>query len=501
MSLDETLFRVWIESVEDFAIFMVDPDGKVATWNVGAERILGYRADEILGRPFACIFTPEDRQAGVPGQEIAEARAEEHGWDDRWLLRKGGTRFWASGLLTPMRAEDRTLVGFVKVLRDQTERKLLEEELRRRADDLMEADRRKNEFLAMLAHELRNPLAPILNSLYVLRQCEFEDSVVLQSRAMIERQVNHLKHLVDDLIDVARVTSGKIQLRHERVTLLDVVNRAIEDVASRIAERQHRLTTILAPEPIWLVADPNRLEQVLTNLLTNAAKYTEPGGQIWLATQRADDQAEIRVRDNGIGIAPELLPRIFDLFTQADGSLDRTQGGLGIGLTLTRTLVEMHGGTIVATSAGLGRGSEFVVRLPLAGEPTPDAAQPGASAAARGDHRPLRVLVVDDNVDAARSLSLFLKRSGHEAMFAHDGVKALEAVDAFAPDVVLLDIGLPGMNGYEVARNIRGKTAATLIGMSGYNREDGAQVPVFDHYLVKPVNPDALLALLARPGP
>jgi PAS domain S-box-containing protein len=497
MSLDEVLFRVWIETVKDFAIFGVESDGRVSSWNVGAERILGYSEAEIVGRPFADLFTPEDQDNDVPRQEIEQARAEEHGWDDRWMVRKDQSRFWASGLLTPLRAEDGTPRGFVKVLRDQTERKMLEDELRRRAAELLEADRRKNEFLAMLSHELRNPLAPIFNSLYVLKQSESDDEAVNQSRAMIERQVTHLKRLVDDLMDVARVTSGKVQLRIERVLLGDIVARAIESVSSRVSERQHSLTTVLAPEPIWLDADPTRIEQVVTNLLTNAAKYTEPGGRISLNLQEVDGESEIQVQDNGIGIDPGLLPRLFDLFTQADTSLDRTQGGLGIGLTLTRTLVEMHGGTIVAMSEGLNKGSLFTVRLPLASEPAPVETPARPDAAADRNRRPHRVLVVDDNVDAARSLSLFLKRAGHETVFVHDGVKALEVVESFRPDAVFLDIGLPGMNGYDVARAMRAKTTATLIAMSGYTRDEDAQGHDFDDYLIKPVNPDDLLDMLA----
>jgi PAS domain S-box-containing protein len=500
MSHDEALFRVWIESVRDFAIFMVAPDGAVSSWNVGAEHILGYREDEILGQSYSRIFTPEDQAGGVPAQEMQEARTAEHGWDDRWLVRKDGSRFWAGGLLTPLWAEDGTLRSFVKVLRDNTERKLLEDELRRRAEELMEADRRRNEFLAMLSHELRNPLAPILNSLYVLRQSEGDDPVVVQSQSMIERQVAHLKQLVDDLIDVARVTSGKIQLRKERVKLGDLVSRAVENVAPTVAERQHTLTTEAAPVPLWLEADPTRLEQVFTNLLTNAAKYTEPGGQLWLNIGRVNDEAEVRVRDNGIGIDPALLPRIFDLFTQADHSLDRTQGGLGIGLTLTRTLIEMHGGTIVAVSAGLGQGSEFVVRLPLASGPASGEAPGGGGEPVGNVPRPRRVLVVDDNVDAARSLSVLLRRAGHETQAAHDGQAAMEAVEAFRPDVILLDIGLPGMNGYDVAHSLKGRTSAFLAAVSGYAPKEDDREVVFDRYLVKPVNPDAILGLIAESG-
>jgi PAS domain S-box-containing protein len=495
---NEDLFRVWLETVKDFAIFMVATDGTVASWNVGAERIFGYSEAEILGRSFECIFTPEDRRNGVPAQEIQEARAEGHGWDDRWQVRKDGTRFWASGLLTPLRTENGALRGFVKVLRNNTERKLLEDELRRRARELLEADRRKNEFLAMLSHELRNPLAPILNSIHVLRQSESQDDAIVQSSTTIERQVIHLKRLVDDLIDVARVTSGKIQIRKDLVRLGEILDRAIEDIEPTLTERQHELTVSIAPEPIWVEADPTRLEQILVNLLSNAAKYTEPGGHIALLAQVVDEEAEIRVSDDGIGIDPGLLPNVFNLFTQADDSLDRAQGGLGIGLTLTKTLVEMHGGTIVAVSDGLGKGSAFVVRLPVTTAPESEPTIARADKSVKAPHRSRRVLVVDDNIDAAASLSLFLRRAGHVVEVAHEGATALKAAQVFAPDFVLLDIGLPGMNGYDVARALRGLTPAKLIAMSGYTQEDDTQGSVFNEYLVKPVNPDTLLTLLAE---
>ncbi len=505
MSLEETLFHVWVDTVKDFAIFMVDLEGRVSSWNVGAERILGYASAEILGQPFDRLFTLEDQQNHVPAQELQEAHAEDHGWDDRWMLRKDNSRFWASGLLTPLRGEDGSVRGYVKVLRDNTERKMMEDELRRHAEALQEADRRKNEFLAMLSHELRNPLAPILNSLYVMRQAGSHDPAVVRSHATIERQVGHLKQLVDDLVDVARVTSGKILLRKEKVWLGDLVSRSVEDIGHQIVDRQQTLMVLPAAEPIWIDADATRLEQVFINLLSNASKYTEPGGHIWLNTQKVDGMAEIRVQDDGIGIDGKLLPRIFDLFTQADASLDRSQGGLGIGLTLARTLVEMHEGTISAESEGTGKGSVFVIRLPVvdSSESDHNAGDEGQNGESGESRATLRILVVDDNVDAARSLSLFLSRAGHTTEVAHDGRAGLTAADSFDPDAVLLDIGLPGMNGFEVAQLLRESRAVTLIAMSGYAKDDDPRRATFDHYLVKPVNPEDLLALLngLRPNP
>jgi CheY-like chemotaxis protein/two-component sensor histidine kinase len=372
-----------------------------------------------------------------------------------------------------------------------------------------EADRRKDEFLAMLAHELRNPIAPILNALHLLRE-EDGGPAAEQAHEVAERQVRHLARLVDDLLDVSRINSGKIHLRKVRVELGEAVARAVETARPLIAARRHELSVSLPDEPIPLEADAARLEQVLANLLNNAAKYTETGGRIAIEAHREGEAAVVRVRDNGIGIAPELLPRIFDLFTQADRSLDRSQGGLGIGLTLVRSLVEMHGGRITAASAGVGKGSEFVVRLPL-GSPealdeTEGTGHPGPPLESV-EARPKRVLVVEDNIDGARLMVRLLQSRGHQIRVAHDGPSALEAAREQRPDVVLLDIGLPGMDGYQVAEQLRemeGMERALLVALTGYGQDEDRQrshEAGIDLHMIKPVDPEALIKLVASDRP
>jgi PAS domain S-box-containing protein len=497
MTDTEALLRAWIDSVKDYAIFLVDTGGNVSSWNEGAERILGYRESEILGEPCAVLFTPEDIDRGIPEKEIGEALRTGRASDDRWHVRKNGSRFWASGILTRVEDADGAFRGFVKALRDLTERKHVEDELRRQAEALQQADRRKNEFLAMLSHELRNPLAPILNSTYVLRQqIRSDDPIVEQARATIERQVTHLKRMVDDLLDVSRVAMHKVHLRKERVDLSEVIRRAVEDVATSVAERRHDLSVSLDPEPILLEADPTRLEQIVVNLLANAVKYTEPGGSIWLSTRREGAGVVIRVRDTGIGLEPAMRLRIFDLFVQANQAPERAQGGLGIGLSLTRSLVEMHDGRIEAHSEGLGKGSEFLVRLPILPPKPPADAAAGADPS-RAKPPPMRLILIEDNADAARTLGLLLQWAGHEVHIAHDGRTGIELVRESQPDVVLLDIGLPGMNGFEVARALRCITPARLVAMTGYARDPSA-CDDLDDYLVKPVNPDDLIRLLAK---
>jgi len=373
---------------------------------------------------------------------------------------------------------------------------------------IREADHHKGEFLAMLAHELRNPLAPILNALYILRLDGVDPESAGQARAVAEQQVRHLARLVDDLLDVSRISSGKIQLRTDVIDLRDAVGRSVETARPHIEGSRHELSVSVPEGPLWLHADSARLEQVLANLLNNAAKYTEPGGAIELVAAREGDDAVVRVRDSGIGIAPELLPRVFDLFTQADRSLDRSQGGLGIGLTLVRRLVELHGGSVSASSRGLGRGSEFVVRVPIGAAPgaTEEAggAAPDAATFPATDARPKRVLVVDDNIQGAMILARVLKSCGHETEVAHDGPTALEIASARPLDVVLLDIGLPGMDGYEVARRLRkvdGMDRVLLVALTGYGQEEDrerSRQAGLDLHLVKPIDPHTLTLVLAR---
>ena len=373
--------------------------------------------------------------------------------------------------------------------------------LRRKQDELSDLHHRKDEFLAMLSHELRNPLAAILNGVHLLRIEKNENQLQQQARSIIERQVAQLTHLVDDLMEVSRITSGRVHLRLDRVVVSDIVERAVETARPLMNQRRHELAVSQAPQAIWLNADAVRLQQVLVNLLTNAAKYTADGGHIWLSVLQEGDECVLRLRDTGVGISPELLPRIFDLFTQAEQSLDRSQGGLGIGLALVHRLVEMHQGSVEVHSA-LGHGSEFVVRLPVLLNPAlPPPAISKPTAEPTGPS--LRVLVVDDNVDTAQSLEILLKMSGHDVRTAHTGPNALEATLDYRPNVVLLDIGLPGLNGYEVAKRIRQQPVLlhiVLVAMTGYGQETDRQLSHesgFDHHLVKPADFGKVQQILA----
>jgi signal transduction histidine kinase/DNA-binding response OmpR family regulator len=373
--------------------------------------------------------------------------------------------------------------------------------------DIQDANRRKNEFLSMLAHELRNPLAPIRNATEILRRQGPHEATLDWAREVIDRNVHQLSRLVDDLLDVSRITRGKIRLQREPVEMAAVVAQAVEISQPLIHGRKHQLAVALPPEPVWVNGDSTRLAQVLANLLNNAAKYTDEGGRIWLTLERAGGEVVVRVRDTGVGIPPEMLGSVFDLFTQVDRSLDRSQGGLGIGLTLVRRLVEMHGGSVAAYSGGPNQGSEFVVRLPaLAAPPPPRPSENGSRREPVVKSARRRVLVVDDNVDAAEGMALLLRLSGHEVRTAHDGPSALGAVDAFRPELVLLDIGLPRMDGYEVARRLRARpelAALRLVAITGYGQEEDRQrckEAGFDQHLVKPVDPQVLQQLLGS-GP
>lgn len=370
--------------------------------------------------------------------------------------------------------------------------------------DIQEADHRKDEFLAMLAHELRNPLAPIRTGLDLLGLGGADPDVVEPMR----RQVVHLARLVDDLLDVARITRGTIDLRMQEVDVKKIVAGAVETSRPLVEAHGHDLSVSLPPEPLRVKGDPVRLTQVVTNLLNNAAKYTPDRGSVSVSAETEGDEVVLRVCDTGSGIAPEMLPRVFDLFVQADRSLDRAQGGLGIGLTLVRRLVEMHGGTVQALSEGLGMGSELVVRMPvLAAEQTEarePATEPEEDMTPEVESTGRRVLVVDDNADAAGTLAMLLKLGGHEVRVAHDGHAALEAAGSFAPEIVLLDIGLPGLDGYEVAKRMRSRpetAAALLVAVSGYGQEEDrrrSREAGFDHHLIKPVDFQVLRDVLSR---
>lgn len=385
------------------------------------------------------------------------------------------------------------------VFNDISERREFERKLKEQADVLVDLHRRKDEFLAMLSHELRSPLAPISNALQLLRMQKHEHPQQRHASEIIERQMGQLKHLIDDLLEVSRITSGRVQLRTERTSLGGIVKRAIETANPLMQSRGHSLLCSLPSEAVCVQADPARLEQVVVNLLTNAGKYTDDGGQIWVTVTQEGLIAVLQVRDTGVGIAAELLPHIFDLFTQADRSLDRSQGGLGIGLCLVKRLVELHGGSVEVSSA-LGKGSEFTVRLPVS-EAAAATETPALVEVATVKN--CKVLVVDDNLDGAESLSQLLKLFGHEVVIAHDGLSALELAAQVQPDVVLLDIGLPGLSGWEVAVRMRALPLlkdVVLVALTGYGQETdrarSAQAG-FNHHLVKPADFDTVQNILA----
>jgi two-component system CheB/CheR fusion protein len=483
------------------------PEPGSLRWSNEIYRIFGYEpgAVEPSAELFFGAIHPEDRDA-IRAASAAGLRLGQPFEKEYRLVRPDGTvRSLHSWTHFEQGADGkRRLIG---TCQDVTQRKRAEQERERALQGLRDADRRKDEFLAMLAHELRNPLAPILNAVEVLDHADAADQELTSTfRTVIARQVEHMKRLLDDLLDVSRVSQGKIQLRKQPVELGALLLQAVEVSRPMIVEKRQQLSMTLAHGPLPLEADPTRLVQVFANIVNNAAKYTDSGGHIWLSVGTEGGQAVVRVRDDGMGMSPELLSRAFDLFVQETRSLDRAQGGLGIGLTMVRTLVKLHGGSVHASSDGPGRGSELVVRLPLTPgakvSAPPREASSGGGAAAGPAAAPLRVLVVDDNVDAARALGHLLKLLGHEVALAHDGPAALAAAAATPPDLVLLDIGLPGMDGYAVAERLRaaGHGRAALVALTGYGQDEHLRRSIgagFDHHLVKPINMTVLRKITA----
>jgi signal transduction histidine kinase/ActR/RegA family two-component response regulator len=423
---------------------------------------------------------------------------------DSVRVRKDGSRVPVSLTLSPIVNARGRIVGASKIVRDITERRRAEQALRASEEALKEADQRKNEFLATLAHELRNPLAPIRNSLGLMSHSGAGSRELTYVKDVLERQVNHMVRLIDDLTEVSRITLGKIELRRECLDLGSVIQSAIETSQPILDSGKHELYVDFGREELVVDGDRVRLSQIFSNLLNNAAKYSEDGGPIWLSMRHAKGQAVVTVRDAGIGIPPEMLPRVFEMFTQLDSSAHRKHGGLGIGLTLVQNLVQLHGGKVEAASRGPGSGSEFVVRLPLAASRPVAEVAPAAPVAALP---PLRVLVVDDNRDAAESSSLLLEVLGAETHVVNDGSSALAALKTFPADLVLLDLGMPGMDGYEVARRIRSDPAhqgLKLVAVTGWGQEEDrlrSRRAGFDHHLVKPTGVEALRAVMAGMRP
>jgi PAS domain S-box-containing protein len=482
-----------VESSED-AIISKSLDGVIESWNAAAERMYGYSAEEAIGQSILIVIPPErhSEETEILARLRRGERLEHY---DTVRRRKNGELFDVSLTVSPLRDASGTVVGASKIARDISERKRAEQALE-------DANRYKDEFLAMLAHELRNPLAPVSNALQLMRVVDPASTQATHARAIMERQLAHLVRLVDDLMEVSRITRGKIELRREELLLSSVMLSAVETARPALEAARHNLRIDMPAEAIEIEGDFVRLAQVIANLLGNAAKYTDEGGEISLEAERRGGEAVIRVRDNGIGIEPEMLPRIFDMFAQVPASQRRSQGGLGIGLALARALVEMHGGHIEAKSAGRGRGSEFTVRLP-ARVSRAAAAKPASGTASPHSPSRRRVLIVDDNVDAAETLQMVVATMGHEAHTVHDGRAALDAARRNRPDIVLLDISMPGMDGFSVARTMRAQPDlrdVRVVALTGFGqREDRRRTREagFDDHLVKPVSPEDLRRLLA----
>jgi PAS domain S-box-containing protein len=488
----QALLAALVESSDD-AIVSKTLEGRILTWNKGAERLFGYSAEEAIGKPITLIIPP-DRLHEEDDILARLRRGERIDHFETVRMTKGGRPIEISVTISPVRDASGRIVAASKVARDITLRKHAEEALR-------QADRRKDEFMAILAHELRNPLAPIRNAAQVLRAARRDPAALDWAVDVIERQMEQVTRLVDDLMDVSRITRDKLVLQRQRVELAAVVNSAAEAIRPLIEGARLEFTVTVPQEPITLDADPARLSQALCNLLSNAARYTERNGHVWLTAERQGSDAVITVRDTGIGIPPEMLPRVFEKFAQLDRPLERSRGGLGIGLSLVKALVERHGGTVHARSGGPGKGSEFTVRLPIVVEATEFAPLDEDSNTA--PHSGLRILVADDNHDSTSTLSMLLRILGNDVRTANDGVEAFGEADEFQPDVALLDIGMPKMNGYETAKRIReqpwGKRMV-LIAVTGWGQDRDRQLSReagFDHHLVKPVDPVVLTKLLA----
>ena len=505
LRLSEERFRLMVDGVQDYAIYMLSPEGTLTSWNAGARRIKGYTANEIIGRHFSLFYVPEDIELGKPWTEMALAREHGRAEDEGWRMRKDGSRFWARAVVTALHDGGGRLHGFATVTQDLTQQ--------RHSQSLEAAAANLNNFIAILAHELRNPLAPIRNAVQLQKIAAPGDPAQDRAREIIERQSGQLARIVDDLLDISRISRGTMAIERKAVDFGATVVRAIETARPAVEAGRHTLAVDLPSAPLQVSADELRLDQALTNVINNAARYTDPGGRIEVKVSASGTpgarKACVSVSDTGRGIEPDMQKAIFGMFAQGKDPLNRPAAGLGVGLALARAIVELHHGTLEVASDGPGKGSQFTLCVPLL-EVAPEAvaappgqqflaldpqAQPPSQAARR-------VLVVDDNVDAAEMLVALLAQHGYEVLAVHDGAQAMQAFEAFRPEVVLLDIGMPGMNGLEVVRRLRErnrKPRPFIVAVTGWGQTDDEQRSIeagFDLHLVKPLEEPALLEVL-----
>lgn len=488
----EQTFRLLVQSVSDYAIFMLDTGGHVISWNIGAMKIKGYTEEEILGRHFSQFYPPEALAADKPGMELREAQLYGRVQDSGWRVRKDGSLFWAHVTITAVHDEQGQLRGYAKVTRDMTNQKRLE--------DIEASARRMNEFLAILGHELRNPLSPISTATSAMELLPEDSGLVKKNLSIVRRQLTHVTRLVDDLLDVGRLSTGKLELRRSAVPIHRFLYDGIDAALPTIHAKSQHLTVRELAEPMIVNVDVTRLAQVLQNVLLNASKFSPIGSSIELYTRAVSGFLEIEVRDQGCGVAPELLEEIFNLFVQEGRPGSTASAGLGIGLSLSRAIVEMHGGSISATSAGAGKGSQFTFRIPrgAAGESVKQCLP--LRGAAEG---PIRILVVDDNQDAADSTGALLQMFGHEVSIAYDGATAIALASECPPDVALIDLAMPDMDGFELLstlKKIAALSGTRFFALTGFGHSSARAETVlagFHGHLVKPVDIDVLLKSIA----
>ncbi|WP_218932997.1 CHASE3 domain-containing protein [Roseimaritima multifibrata] len=499
--------RTFLEQIEDYAIFAMDADFRATTWNRGILKVLGFHEEEFIGKDVrSLIFTPEAQALGIPDAEFAAAVAAGSASDDRWMMRKGGKRFWASGISSVVRDRDDNVVGYSKVMRDLTERKRDHDALAELAARLSESDRRKNEFLATLAHELRNPLAPIKNAVQLMGMSKLDDESE-ELRQTMARQIEQMVRLIDDLLDVSRISRGKINLRKEVTDLRSVIKAAVEASNTFITEKKQHLKVDIEDKSVPVNCDPARMTQVVSNLLNNSSRYSDANCliELGLTTETRNDGKEwatILIQDNGIGIAPDRINEIFQMFAQVDNTLERDNAGLGIGLTLVKTLAEVHGGTVSASSDGIGKGSRFSVCIPISTESVASSGEIDADLST--PFRSFKVLVVEDMAALRKIMASLLTKLGHHVEVAESGSTAIEHLKSYQPDVIFSDISMPGMTGYDLVKQLRKNPATAqiyMVAMTGFGQSSDrktARESGFDEHMIKPVDITKLQDLFTK---
>jgi PAS domain S-box-containing protein len=520
LRVSEERFRLLLENVKDYAILFLDTQARVSRWSLGAESILGYQESEILGQPGSIIFTPEDLQQGVDKQELETAVTDGRAEDERWHIRKDGTRFWASGITTPLRDETGQLRGFAKILRDFTERKQAEDERNQLLAREQEArataeaaNRLKDEFLATLSHELRSPLNAMLGWTRLLNSRKFDEATTARAMQTIERSAKSQAQLVEDLLDVSRIIQGKLRLNVRPVELVSVIEAAIETVRPAAQAKEISLQSVLDPAAGPVAGDFDRLQQVVWNLLSNAIKFTPKQGRVMVRLERVNSHIEVTVTDSGKGINPEFVPYVFERFRQADSSSTRVYSGLGLGLAIVRQLLELHGGTVRAYSEGEGKGATFTIKLPLMPVHVKpylgDRVHPTVELGVPFDNPPtlngVRVLIVDDEVDSRELLVAALEECEAQVFAVASASEALKAVSQFQPDVLVSDIGMPLEDGYSLICKVRQLSAEQggeipAIALTAYARAEDRMKAIasgFQMHIPKPVEPAELVTVVA----